>query len=608
MRIKKIVAKDVLPVRMFEVDNLSDLVVIAGPNGVGKTRLITSLLQYMRSLKGTNPSFVIEATNANEEQAFGGKCIDTSNSTDSSKLMALLHKNRRRRNLTSSIVYFESNRSIQKISPLGFQFEFPDPWDEELGWNISLGDLASRWQDTLHAIFKKIQSQKTYIASRAIQLKKEGHESMNLDFTDPLDPFRKVFSQLLGPKKLAAADIQKQTLMYEHNSEIRDINTLSSGEREVLNITFDFLLRKPSDCIVFFDEPELHLHPELLSKLISTLKDVGTNNQFILISHSPDVISASLDDSVIFLTPPKADGGNQGILVSAQDTNTEALSRLGQSVGVVSLGKKIVLIEGLSSSLDKQTYAHILKNQFTNLVLLPSGGKGNLYAFEQVLETVLNKSIWGVQFYMLADRDALPSSKSISEVEAVEGRLRTLNKYHLENYFLDAETISLCFKNMESDGHWLRNPNEIDKVLRELAGQQIPYAAALISSKHFRDRVGNIDVMIKGAADSSQDDFINRVLSRVREERERVHIALDDAEIRRFSEQTYQTLSEAVSQCGDAWKALIPGKPILSMFCARADIPLGRMKTLYIQNSSEVSNNPFAEIYEIFDTFSKADQ
>jgi len=51
LRIKKISATEVLPVKNFEVDNLSDLVVIAGPNGVGKTRLITALLQNFQNLK-----------------------------------------------------------------------------------------------------------------------------------------------------------------------------------------------------------------------------------------------------------------------------------------------------------------------------------------------------------------------------------------------------------------------------------------------------------------------------------------------------------------------------------------------------------------------------
>lgn len=544
LRIKKITASDVLPVKLFEVDNLSDLVVIAGPNGVGKTRLISHLLQYFQSFNGNNPSFIIEATNRAEEQAFQSKSIDTSIPQHAQNLKTLLQRNRRRHNLSSSIVYFESNRSIQNIQRLGFQFDFPDPWEEELGWNMSYGGLANRWQDTLHAIFKKIQNQKSSIATRAVQLRREGHTSMNLDFSDPLDIFRRAFSQLLGPKSLSTADIQNQTLTYEHNGETRDISTLSSGEREVLNIVFDFILRNPNNCVVFFDEPELHLHPELLTKLISTLKDVGSNNQFILVSHSPDVISSSLDDTVIFLTPDKGDGANQGVVVSPHDDNTEALARLGQQVGVVALGKKIVLIEGTETSLDKKTYTHILKNKYTDLVLLPSGGKGNLQSFETIRNQILDRSLWGIHFYMLADRDALPTHKAPSDLEReTNGRFKSLSKYHLENYFLDSDTLAICFEQMEDDSSWLRDPAQIETTLREIAAEYIGYAASLITAKQIRDKVGNIDVMLKGAHQLSKQEFVGQFKANVESESARVSSSLDINAIEQLANDVYQRLT-----------------------------------------------------------------
>lgn len=40
MRISEIYASDIPPVKLFSADQLSDVVVLAGPNGVGKTRLI----------------------------------------------------------------------------------------------------------------------------------------------------------------------------------------------------------------------------------------------------------------------------------------------------------------------------------------------------------------------------------------------------------------------------------------------------------------------------------------------------------------------------------------------------------------------------------------
>ena len=186
------------------------------------------------------------------------------------------------------------------------------------------------------------------------------------------------------------------------------VSSLSSGEREVVNIVFDFLLRSPDDCVVIFDEPEMHLHPELSYKLLQALKTVGSNNQFIFCTHSPDIITASLDNTVLFLTPPRQDGGNQAIKVREDDDTNQALRLLGQSIGIVALGKKLVLIEGKESSLDKQTYGAILKDRFPNLVLVPSGGRSAIASFALLHREVLERTIWGVEFFMLCDHDATP--------------------------------------------------------------------------------------------------------------------------------------------------------------------------------------------------------
>ena len=124
---------------------------------------------------------------------------------------------------------------------------------------------------------------------------------MRLAFSDPMIPFNEAFSKLLGPKTLIKPTIGNQQLMYMDGEQQLNIESLSSGEQEVLRIAFDFILRNPSHCIVFFDEPELHLHPELLYRLIMTLRSVGESNQFILATHSAELISSSLDESVIFL-------------------------------------------------------------------------------------------------------------------------------------------------------------------------------------------------------------------------------------------------------------------------------------------------------------------
>lgn len=61
------------PIQQFEISDLADIVVLAGPNGVGKTSLLTNLMLLFQN-PGAYPNVVadIEATN-NDEEARGGK-------------------------------------------------------------------------------------------------------------------------------------------------------------------------------------------------------------------------------------------------------------------------------------------------------------------------------------------------------------------------------------------------------------------------------------------------------------------------------------------------------------------------------------------------------
>jgi predicted ATP-binding protein involved in virulence len=606
MRIRSISASNTPPVRRFEVSDLSDTIVIAGPNGIGKTRLINALINYFKNFSPSTIHFIVEATDKQEQAIWGKQSLDTKVTTDSQLLKKTLPQNQSRRNFKSSILYYESNRSIQKITPYQFTWDTPDPWEEKVSWDIAFGGLQNRSQDTSHAIFKKIQSQHNDIAAQAVRLRSEGHKTMNLEFEDTLEPFRDAFFKLLGPKKLEKADIKSQELFYSSNGQTFNISSLSSGEREVLNITFDFILRKPSHCVVFFDEPELHLHPELSYKLISTLRTVGDHNQFIFCSHSPDIISSSLEDSVVFLTPDKKDDSNQALLVKPDDSSNEALHRLGHSIGIVSLGKKIVLIEGRNTSLDKQTYGHILKNRFSNLVLLPSSGKGSISNFNNVMTDVLQKSVWGIDFYMLADRDAVPPDADLKALSSeLHGKFAVLSKYHLENYFLDEHIIAQVFENMEAPGSWLLDPKQIRNKLKELARERISYATALIASKHFRDKVGNIDLMPKGCHAMSVEELNALLQDRRSSEEKRVISELRDEEMKSFIETTYKLLTKSIEDDTDLWKTEIPGKQLFNMFCTEAKMPGGRLKSLYIKKAEESAINPFQEIISIFEAFSK---
>lgn len=604
MLLKSIKAKNILPILRFDVENLSDVVVLAGRNGVGKTRLLQALINGFQNPVGqTNTQFIIEATNDEERSKWGKSTLDTGIPQEAQLLQTTLHENRYRRNWRGSVINIESDRSIQKINPYQFSFDAIDPDKEQIGWNFMLGGLRTRHQDTLHSIFRKVHAHRNKISSLAEKLMRAGEMSMELNFPDPLERFKHAFRQLLAPKVLLDADLNSQQLKYSIGEQELLLNTLSSGEREVVNIVFDFILRSPSDCIVFFDEPEIHLHPELSCKLIQTLTSLGDNNQFIFCTHSPEIITASLEHSVVFVAPPKGNNDNQAIIVSEDDETNRALKLLGQSVGVIALGKRIVLIEGEHASLDKQTYGAILKDSFPELVLVPSGGKGLIKSFSILLKEVLEKSIWGVEFFMLCDRDAIPLSRGVAGLEEPgNGRFRIIGKYHLENYFLDSDVISRVFENIEPEGSWLRSPEAIDAKLKEIAKDMISYSVALYASSHFREQVGNIDLMPKDCHQKSKEELVSMVLAKSEQELARVEHCITSEAISDFVNDTAQRLEDSLENEGN-WKDLIPGKKILNIFSSKANIPVGRLKRAYISEAAKSDSNPFQDIIDVFSSF-----
>jgi hypothetical protein len=530
-----------------------------------------------------------------------------------------LQKNRRRAGQTSGVLNFESNRSITQIQPYNFNWNTADPFEEMVGWSLGLSGLSSRFTDTVHSIFRKVRSRRETIALTVEKLIREraasrsgGSKQTKIEvdpeaFPDPLLPFKNAFSQLLSPKRLVDPEAEKQQLFFAdaHGQEF-PITELSSGEREVVNVVFDFLLRNPTDCIVFFDEPELHLHPELSYKLLQTLRTAGARNQFIFCTHSAEIISASLDYSVIFISPPHEDT-NQAIVVREDDDTHQALKLLGQSIGIISLGKKIVLIEGDHGSLDKQTYGAILKSKFPTLVLVPSGGKGLIQSFEMILERVVEKSIWGVEFYMLCDRDAVPSDTDVKKLQdSANGRVKVLGRYHLENYFLDEHVIARVFDLHEPERSWLRDPAEIGRRLLGIAKSRLSHATALIVAAHFREVAGNISILPSDCHDKSVDELVALIIASAGGEHARLTSLLQGTTIAEFTKLTYGQLE--ASLLDGSWKRLMPGRPILNIFCSSkfANLSFGRFKIAYLRVASEYSPSPFEDIECIFSSFAQS--
>lgn len=603
MRIKSFGMKGAGPLKLVQVDDLANVVVFAGPNGVGKTHINSTLIQCAQNPGATSAVWMeIQATNQDERAAWNKNVLDTRVHSDVVLLRASLQRSQRRNRYRSSFLNFDSDRTVRNIQQYQWVWDIGDPLSEEVGWNVTFGSLFSRYNEVRHSLFRMVEGQRRKIADRAIALQQGGGREMLLDFPDILAPFKDAFWQLVAPKKLVEVSIKDQQIYYEVDGKKLPIETLSSGEKEVVNIAFDFILRRPTDCVVLFDEPELHLHPELSYKLLQALLSIGERNQFLLATHSPEIISASLENTVVFVTPSRGEEENQALVLHRDDTTYRALQALGQSIGVISLGKKLVLIEGNEASLDKQTYGAILKSKFPEFVLVPAGGKDTIRSFAEVQENILNKTIWGVDFYLLCDRDAANVLGRGALQAAGQDRIVMLPRYHLENYFLDERVLSSAFEDMEPDGSWLRDPSLVKQKLIAIAETVVPYAVALKVSADMRERVGNVSVMPRGAAEcETADDLVQLMNAKLQAERGRVQAGLDQALLDTLVRSEHARLSTALVNDDPVWRADIPGKIIFAKFAGAAGLQSGRLKQMYLARAN--MDAAFEDIVSIFGRF-----
>lgn len=593
------------PIENFEVSDLSSIVVLAGPNGIGKTRLMQQVINLFQNPR-SDPSLSvrIDATSQDEIDKWGKNSLSTLDSADSNILQQHLQKSRRRGKWTSSIVNFDSSRTFGTIQPFQWSWDFRDPFEEEIGWNVLFNPLQSRYQDTIHALYRKIGYYRTEISARYDKLRKAGEKTMPIDPTDPLKKLKDVFSSLLSPKELADIPLNNPKLQYmEEEGQLLPIDSLSSGEREVFSTVLDLLLHEPSDCIIFFDEPEMHLHPELSFRLLRTLKNVGERNQFIFCTHSPDIITESLDYSVVFIKPREGDE-NQAVCVRKDEEKTTALKLLGQNLGVIALGRKIVLIEGIESSLDKQTYGEIIGTLFPQYVLVPAGGRQTILSFSQIIDDVLSKSLWGIDFCMISDHDSnLPEDVMADFVLKSSKRLAFLPRYHLENYFLDENNIAKMFEKMVPEDNWLRSPEQINEKLKQIARESVPYAIQLGLASSLRSKVGLIDFSVKGTEGLSLEEYLSRLEGPILKEQKRVNSALDVDDVKDFVGKKWNLLTDLLDKDNDNWKKIILGRVICHKFSSLAKIDRGRFKTMYINQAKEEDLAPFEDIIDIFKNF-----
>ena len=135
-------------------------------------------------------------------------------------------------------------------------------------------------------------------------IENEHRSYINPDYRDPqLETVRSAYESILsGFKNLRVSRVPEAKMIIDKHNDTLVIDQLSDGEKGLLVLVSDLARRlsiaNPSianplqgEGIVLIDEIELHLHPQWQHQVVRKLCETFPNCQFILTTHSPQVIT-----------------------------------------------------------------------------------------------------------------------------------------------------------------------------------------------------------------------------------------------------------------------------------------------------------------------------
>ncbi len=104
-----------------------------------------------------------------------------------------------------------------------------------------------------------------------------------------------------GTGKLVSISLETNKLMVDSDSDLIQLNRLSSGEKQLLIILFKVFLMEEAPSILMLDEPENSLHIDWQQQLIDVIRKLNPNCQIIISTHSPSIFGDGWGDKLFFL-------------------------------------------------------------------------------------------------------------------------------------------------------------------------------------------------------------------------------------------------------------------------------------------------------------------
>ena len=298
MKIKNLHIKEFKGLRDISInfeknDEPLDLVVLAGSNGSGKTRVLESILKYFQdnlNYKQNN----IEAGIFYEEKEkncisnfqsffYELECFSYYEANDSLREKHIEIKNKL--DILPKVIYVPTEINFQKM-------------------NVASTTLVQEYKFINIVNTNLIKDIPSYIATKMISaMLKNKNEKVGDVQKKVFNEINEIFENLSIDVKVEdiSQDGRNITLFTNSSGDEFDINELSSGEKQLFLRTLAIKMLNPENSIILIDEPELSLHPKWQQRIVDVYRKIGKNNQIIIATHSPHILGSVRKENIMLL-------------------------------------------------------------------------------------------------------------------------------------------------------------------------------------------------------------------------------------------------------------------------------------------------------------------
>ena len=294
-------------------NNVLDLVVLAGANGSGKTRVLESIYYYFEMLRSKVVS--LELFYEKNENEVLDNLMSTEGLTEIEKKMQKDieyadclrnikyynqdYKEGGNQNINSKII----SRSFEKLKI------FPKIIYVPTEINFQKIEIASPMLVQEYKFLNIINSNlikdvPSYIATRIVEMANEQENiSMGEIRNAVFREINEIFEILDLDIKVSeiSKDAKSIPIFTNSSGDKFDINELSSGEKKLFLGTLAIKMLNPENSIILIDEPELSLHPKWQQKIVDVYRKIGKNNQIIIATHSPHILGSVKKENIMLL-------------------------------------------------------------------------------------------------------------------------------------------------------------------------------------------------------------------------------------------------------------------------------------------------------------------